>query len=117
VRYADAVELGFKRARRLDCLAGSSRNLRKRPYRSLDRRTGNRLHQRNTRPVVEDFDLPANAADVGIVLARDQCADARIRLGLSTRLPSPRFLRSIHRGDRIEPGKYAAEMAGIPGGK
>jgi hypothetical protein len=71
----------------------------------------------NAGTVVEDFDISAHCGHAGIVLAGDQCADAGVCLRPGTGISGAGIFRGVCGRDRVEPGEYAFEMAGVPGGR
>jgi hypothetical protein len=108
------AQLGVKRSCRLDRSPVCARVRSTRGDGRAASSPGHRLHQRNARAFFESDHVSVNTSHVWLVLVRGERRDAGARFGdCRVRIPGSWLLRSLHRGNRVEPGEYVLAMAGI----
>jgi hypothetical protein len=108
------AQLGVKRSCRLDRSPVCARVRSTRRDGRAASSPGHRLHQRNARAFSESDHVSINTSHVRVVLVRSERRDAGTRFGdCRVRIPGSWLLRSLHRGNRVEPGEYVLAMAGI----
>src|ERR1700739_2498655 len=107
---ANAFELAVECAGGLDCGSDCARCACQWRGGGSDCGAGDRVHQRDHWICAQDRHLSADAGDAGIVLVRDQRADAGTGVGSAlARISRERISGCVYRSDCVEPGESAAE--------
>src|SRR5712692_2541334 len=104
-------ELAAERSGCMDRLSRCARYLREWADGGADRCAGYRLDQRYNRIRPQNPDFPADDSYAGLILVRDQRADAGTGFGARARVRGARFLRSVCRGHRTQHCQFGTALA------